>query len=86
MNERRASFRHVVCLGVNLYHDEFGQINGKIIDVSNGGMSVEVNNSATLNNKLSREHLFVKPVNMDVIFDMECLRVSSNAISLRFVH
>ncbi len=85
MNERRSSVRHLINLNVSLYHDEFGQIKGKISDVSSGGMLVEVYNTAVLNNKLSQERLQVKPVNMDVIFDMECLRVNSNVISLQFV-
>lgn len=85
MNERRSSFRHLVHLNVRLYHEEFGQINGKITDVSSGGMSVKVDNSVSLNNKLSREKLSVKPVHMDVIFEMECLRVDSQVISLQFI-
>ncbi len=85
MNERRSSFRHLIYLNVSLYHDDFGQMNGKITDVSSGGMSVEIEDAASLNNKLCRERLRVKPVNMDVIFEMECLRVASNVISLEFV-
>lgn len=85
MNERRSSFRHLIYLNVSLYHDEFGQMSGKITDVSSGGMTVEIDNAASLNNKLCRERLLVKPVNMDVIFDMECLRVGSNIISLQFI-
>ncbi|VAW97670.1 hypothetical protein MNBD_GAMMA23-585 [hydrothermal vent metagenome] len=85
MNERRSSFRHLVYLNVRLYHDEFGQINGKITDVSSGGMLVKIDNADSFHNKLSREKLRVKPINMDVIFDMECLRVDSQVISLQFI-
>jgi len=85
MNERRSSFRHLINLNVRLYHDELGQMNGKITDVSNGGMLVKVDDTATLDSKLSDEKLLVKPVNMDVIFDMRCLRVSSGSVSLQFI-
>ncbi len=85
MNERRSSIRHLIHLNVYLYHDEFGLMSGKISDVSSGGMLVEISHTSLLNNKLSDETLYVRPANMDVIFDMQCLRVSSHAISLQFI-
>jgi len=85
VNERRASYRHLINLNVSLYHDDFGPIKGKITDVSSGGMLVEVEDISNLNKELGDQRLFVKPINMDVIFDMLCLRVSAHAISLQFI-
>jgi len=84
MSERRESFRHLVNLNVGLYHDAIGRIDGSIHDVSSGGMSIRLSKKATLNSKLQNEVVLVKPSNMDVLFNMKCLRVDGTVISLKF--
>lgn len=84
MNERRASYRHLVNLNVGLYHDDFGRIDGRIHDVSSGGMQVNLSTKIVLDKALQDAILTVKPVNMDVLFNMECLRVDGSFISLKF--
>lgn len=85
MNERRANNRQLIHLNVVLYHDEIGQFMGKIHDISSGGMFVDVWDKSVLRQKLSNELLVAKPANMDVLFNMQCLRVNENFISLKFV-
>lgn len=85
MSERRFSARRLIHLNVTLYNDEIGQISGKIQDVSSGGMYVNIFNSSSLNRKLSDTTIFVRPDNMDIIFNMKCLRVEKNFIGLEFI-
>ena len=85
MNERRLSPRQPIHLKVCLYHAGFGHFDGNIEDISSGGMHINVADSTAFNHKLSNEKLYVRPVNMDAIFDMQCLRVDKNAISLKFI-
>jgi len=85
MNERRLSIRHLVHLNVDLYHDDIGHIDGNIRDVSSGGMNVHLFNSANLHGQLSEKILVVKPSNMDVLFNMQCLRINGSTISLKFM-
>lgn len=84
MNERRLTPRHLIHLKVSLYHDEIGHIDGRIEDVSSGGMHINVFSRSAFNHKLSHQQMYVRPVNMDTIFNMECLRVDDNTISLKF--
>jgi len=85
MNERRTNHRQLINLNVVLYHEEIGQILGKIRDISTGGMFVDILDKSVLRRKFSNEVLVVKPANMDVLFNMQCLRVNNNFISLKFM-
>ena len=85
MNERRASLRHLVRLNVDLYHDDIGHIGGNINDVSSGGMSVNLSENADISGDLRDEVIIVKPANMDVLFNMRCLRADDDFISLIFM-
>jgi len=85
MNERRESLRHLVHLNVDLYHDEIGHIDGNINDVSSGGMSVNLSENADICGDLRDEIIIVKPANMDVLFNMRCLRADEYFISLIFM-
>lgn len=85
MNERRESFRHLVYLNVDLYHDAFGHVDGKIQDVSSGGMSISLSEASSHSTKFRHKIFHVKPANMDVLFNMKCLRVSDDYISLEFL-
>ena len=84
MNERRMSIRNLVHLNVDLYHDDVGHIEGNIRDVSSGGMNVDVLSEVILSTALNQKVFVVKPANMDVLFNMECLRVNGSFISLKF--
>lgn len=85
MNERRTNTRQAIQLNVILYHDKIGQFMGKIRDISKGGMFVDILDKSVLRRKFSNELLVVKPANMDVLFNMQCLRVDRNFISLKFM-
>lgn len=85
MNERRTNHRQLINLNVVLYHDEIGQFLGKIRDISTGGMFVDILDKNILRRKISDELLVVKPANMDVLFNMQCLRVDNHFISLKFM-
>ena len=85
MNERRTSIRQMIQLNVVMYHDEIGQIMGRIRDISTGGMFVDILDKSVLRRKLSNELLIVQPSNMDVLFNMQCVRVEENFISLKFM-
>lgn len=84
-DERRMSIRNLIHLNVDLYHADIGNIEGNIRDVSSGGMNVKIHNSAVLNKKCSNEIFTVKPANMDVLFDMTCLRIDGDFMSLKFI-
>ncbi len=85
MNERRLSIRNLIHLNVDLYHDDIGNFAGNIRDVSSGGMNVKIHNISVLNKKISNEVFIVKPANMDVLFNMQCLRVDEDFMSLKFM-
>jgi len=85
MNERRLDKRYLVNLNVRLYNDELGHIDGRIHDVSSGGMYIDLPNTSHLTKKLSNMTLFVRPGNMDILFNMECIRVNNKSVSLRFI-
>ena len=84
MAERRLSIRNLVHLDVDLYHDDVGHISGNIHDVSSGGMRVKIHSGLELNLKCRHENFTVKPANMDVLFNMECLKIDEHFMRLKF--
>jgi len=91
MPERRLHMRKLIDAKVRIYHSLFGTLDGCIRDISEGGCSVSLDVAEELHDELfaqvqSSEDEFVtlKPVNMDVVFRMTCIRKLDDGVVLQF--
>jgi hypothetical protein len=82
MIERRVHKRELVDAPVRLYHPVIGSLSGQIRDVSKGGMFIELNEVPKLHVGECEGRLHCKLMNIDVLFFMECVRVTDEGIVL----
>ena len=86
MVERRAHPRVHVNARVRLYHPELGKLSGKMQDVSSGGMFIALEESLDkpLDHAGCDGRFHIEPAFMDVIFEMDCIRATSDGLVLVF--
>jgi len=84
MVERRRHERYPVGSRVRLYHPVYGCLDGKIRDVSDGGMFVLLDEVPPLHPGNGDGRFQCEPRNMDVIFEMQCTRVTPEGLVLCF--
>ena len=85
MKERRFDTRRLVNTKVRLYHPSLGRLDGVTKDISEGGIAVELNSDYTPQLlEPSEEPLFLRPINLDVLFPVTHLRQSENGLVLMF--
>jgi len=84
MDDRRLHPRRRVDARVRLYHTDYGIFEGMIHDVSPGGMRVLLEEVPPIVACNGDGRFQLEPRFMDVIFDMDCVRVTHDGIALVF--
>ncbi len=91
MPERRLHARKLIDARVRIYHSLFGTLDGRIRDISEGGCCVVLDNMPDTEDDLfaqvqasEDEFITLKPVNMDVVFRMSCIRKLEDGVILQF--
>ncbi|HEB56956.1 MAG TPA: PilZ domain-containing protein [Gammaproteobacteria bacterium] len=91
MSERRLHMRKLIDARVRIYHSQFGTLDGRIRDISEGGCCVTLDNIPETEGDLfaqvqcdEDEFITLKPINMDVVFRMSCIRKLDNSVILQF--
>jgi hypothetical protein len=82
MIERRLHKRELVNAPVRLYHPVFGSLTGQIRDVSKTGMFVSLDEVPELHVGKCDGRLHCKLMNIDVLFFMECVRLTDEGVVL----
>ena len=85
MNERRFDIRKLVNTPVRLYHPELGRVDGVINDISGGGAAIKLNSCRDLNIELTETSLFLRPINLDVLFPVSCIRQTESEVAVKFL-
>ncbi len=85
MVERRLHERQLVDARVRLYHPVHGPLDGMIRDMSGGGVFISLEEIPEIHPGNGDGRFELKLMNMDVIFDMECIRLTNDGIVLIFV-
>ncbi len=91
MPERRHHIRKLIDARVRVYHSLFGTLDGRIRDISEGGCCVTLDEMPDFHDEIlaelqcnEDEFVTMKPVNMDVVFRMRCLRKLDDNVVLMF--
>ena len=82
MIEQRLHKRELVDAPVRLYHPVLGPLTGKIQDVSRGGMYIKLDEVPKSHIGKCEGKLHCKLVNIDVLFYMECVRITEEGVVL----
>ena len=85
MQERRLHQRQRLDARVRLYHPVYGTLDGRIRDLSNGGMFVLLDPVPDVHPGNGDGRFQCKPMNMDAIFDMTCIRLTGEGLALAFL-
>ena len=85
MDERRFDARKQVNTAARLYHPELGRVDGIISDISDSGLAIKLNYYRDLNIDMTDSNLFLRPVNLDVLFSVSCIRQLKSEIALKFL-
>ncbi len=84
MRERRSHQRQRLDARVRLYHPVHGTLDGRIRDLSSGGMFVLLEEVPDIHPGNGDGRFQCKPMNMDAIFDMACIRLTEEGLALTF--
>lgn len=85
MDERRFDTRKLLNTPVRLYHPELGRVDGIINDISEGGVAIKLNSSKDLNIDSIENPLLLRPINLDVLFPVSCLRQTESNLVVKFL-
>lgn len=85
MNERRFDTRKLVSTPVRLYHSELGRVDGVINDISGGGAAIKLNSFKDLKRDTTETSLFLRPINLDVLFSVCCIRQTKSEVVVKFL-
>lgn len=85
MDERRIDTRKLINTPVRLYHPNLGRLDGVISDISEGGAAIKLNAFKDMNVKSTKIPLFLRPINLDILFSVSCLRQSKTMLAVKFL-
>jgi len=85
MDERRSELRKLVNTPVRLYHSKLGRLDGIINDISGGGAAIKLKMYKALDSNSSNDNLLLRPINLDVLFPVSCLRQNEKKLVVRFL-
>ena len=85
MDERRFDTRKLVSTPVRLYHSELGRVDGVINDISGGGAAIKLSSFKNLNIDSTEISLFLRPINLDVLFSVSCIRQIKSEVAVKFL-
>ena len=90
-SERRLHVRKLIDARVRIYHSLLGTRDGRIRDISEAGCCVTLDGMQDIEDSLfeevknlEEEFVTLRPVNMDVVFRMSCVRNLNNGLVLCF--
>lgn len=81
MRERRFGIRKFSNAKIRLYHPTLGRLDGATKDISSGGIAVLLDEQSI---HLRETSFFLRPLNLDVLFAVTCLRQSESTLVLKF--
>ena len=84
MNERRLDTRKLIDTPVRLYHSELGRVDGITSDISDGGLAIKLHAFKDLNIDTTEAPLLLRPINLDVLFTVSCVRQSELEVAVKF--
>lgn len=85
MDERRFDIRKLINTPVRLYHPRLGRVDGITDDISEGGVAIQLKSFKNLNVDSKEESLFLRPINLDVLFPVTCLRQTETKLVVKFL-
>ena len=85
MEERRFDTRKKINTAVRLYHPILGRLDGISHDISEGGVAIKLNSFRDLNINSTESPLFLRPMNLDVLFPVSCLRQTQSNLVVKFL-
>ena len=85
MNERRFYNRKLIKSLVRLYHPELGRVDGVMNDISDGGAAIKLNSFKDMYVDSLDSPLFLRPINLDVLFPVSCLRQTNSILAIKFL-
>ena len=85
MEERRFDARKLIDTPVRLYHPKLGRLDGIGNDISDGGIAIKLNTNKVLDTGLTEPPLLLRPINLDVLFPVSCLRQTESNIVVKFL-
>ena len=85
MEERRIDTRKCVNTPVRLYHPKLGRLDGVSRDISEGGIAIELKEFQPLDIDSVESSLFMRPMNLDVLFPVSCLRQTKSKLVVKFL-
>ncbi len=85
MDERRFDTRKLINAPVRLYHAELGRVDAVISDISEGGLALKLNSFKDLNIDTTETPLLLRPINLDVIFTVICVRQTKSEVAVKFI-
>lgn len=84
MDERRFYARKQINTPARLYHPDLGRVDGVISDISDGGVAIKLNAFKNLNTDTIEASLLLRPINLDVLFSVSCIRQLKSEVALKF--
>lgn len=85
MDERRFDSRKLINAPVRLYHSKLGCVDAVISDISGGGLALKLNSFADLNIDTTEAPLLLRPINLDVLFTVSCVRQTKSEVAVKFL-
>ena len=85
MEERRFDTRKIINTAVRLYHPTLGRLDGISHNISAGGLAIKLNSLKELNIDATEPPLFLRPMNMDVLFPVSYLRQTESDLIVKFL-
>lgn len=85
MEERRIDTRRLLNTSVRLYHPALGRLDGVANDISEGGMAIKLSSFKDLNIDSEEAPLLLRPINLDVLFPVSCLRQTKSELVVKFL-
>ena len=87
MSEKRKYSRKVVNSRVKVFHPGIGSFESKTKDISNGGILISPQqHSKIIKEKDNVKVIFLDSGNVDIIFNMNVIRVTKNDLGLQFIN
>lgn len=85
MDERRLETRKQINAPVRLYHPQLGRLDGITNDISEGYMAINLNTFMGLVTEPTKDAMFLRPINLDTLFPVSCLRQSDSKLVVKFL-
>lgn len=85
MKDRRFDTRKLIKSSIRLYHPEFGRVDGVINDISEGGAAIKLHLFEDMHVDAVETPLLLRPINLDVLFPVSCLRQNHSNLVVKFL-